>query len=127
MHTTTSMFPVRSEDALKKLLSRLTASQGVISLNRETFNPPHRSTLQRFSDWLAGVPKTEPEVLFSFSADSSILIDGKYNPESVAEQIMRLLPAGAAASYSEIDTECGEARTIGIGNGRMYTATAPIE
>ena len=127
MRTMTSLFPVKSEDGLRKLMGRLTAAQGVVSLNKETFNPPHRNTLQRFSDWLAGIPKTEPEVLYSFSADSSILIDGKYNPESVAEQIMRLLPAGIAASYSEIDTECGERRTIGIKSGRMSKTTAPIE
>ena len=126
MRTLTSLFPVKSEEALKKLLSRLTAAQGVVSLNKETTNPPHRNALQRFGDWLSGEPKTEPEVLFSFSAESSILIDGKYNPESVAEQIMRLLPAGAAASYSEIDTECGEARTIGIENGRMCKTNTPI-
>lgn len=126
MKSLTSKFSVNSEEKLKKLMSRLTAAEGVVSLNKETIQPPHRNTFQRFNDWMCNAPKQQPEVLFSFQADSAILIDGRYDPEGIAEQIMRMLPAGEAASFTEIDFECGETRILGIERGRITKTNLPV-
>ena len=126
MRTATTKFKVKSEEDLAKLMERLSAVNGNIVLSKETVTPPHRNALQRFGDWLAGTPVKEPEVLYSFSSDAVVLIDGKYNPSSIAEQIMRLIPAGETASLMEIDRECGEARTISINNGMVSTTSNRI-
>ena len=127
MRTITSKFSVKSEEKLKKMMGRISALQGAVSLSVEKIYPPKRSLIGRISDWFANEKRSEePEILYSFSADSALLIDGHYDPDSVAEQLMRLLPSGSVASITEIDPECGERRVISISGNRRIASSEPV-
>ena len=104
----TTEFQIRdkAEPTLKSIVNRLsTVGNMPVSLNKR-IEDTKRGRLQKVLDWFAGIKEEPPRVYYTIETDDTLLIDGRYDLEAVAEQIKRVIKPGDACSITEIDEAC---------------------
>ena len=106
--TRTTEFQIRdkAEPTLKSIVNRLsTVGNMPVSLNKR-IEDTKRGRLQKVLDWFAGIKEEPPRVYYVIETDDTLLIDGRYDLEAVAEQIKRVIKPGDVCSITEIDEAC---------------------